>query len=72
MLLAQLTVENLTRESVQNQWDLGCIFQSVGLPKTDLPHLPGVQPFWPGASSTDLHGAHHLHHDFGFVNELVL
>lgn len=70
MFLAQL--ENLTKESAQNQWDLGCILQRMGLPKTVPPHLPGVQSFWQGASSTALRGAHHLHHDFGFVNKLVL
>lgn len=32
MLLAQLTVENLTKDSAQNQRDLGCILQSMGLP----------------------------------------
>lgn len=72
MLLAQLAVEKLTKKSAQNQWDLGCILKSMGLPNTVLPHLPGVQPLGQGASSTDRHGAHHLHHDFGFVNELVL
>lgn len=72
MLLAQLMMEKLTGESAHRQQVLRCILQSTRLPETVAAHPPGVQPFWQGISSTDLQAAHHLHHDFGFINKLIL
>lgn len=72
MFLAQPTVEKLTGESAQRQQVLRCILQSVRLAETVPPHHAEVQPFWQGISSTDLQAAHHLHHDFGFVDKLIL